>query len=540
MKKLTRNLVTILFILLTLSSFTQVVNAKWEKCFGGTEWDEGKGMIFSDDTYWIVGSTESDDGDISFNHGAWDIWLINIDEYGNFISEKTFGGSYFDGGFVDIKKLNDSVFYIVGRTKSNDGDISFNPWPGPEGNYWVLQINNQGEILWEKVLGGSGMELMRDATVTNDGGIIALGLSNSTDGDISNPNGGFDLWMVKLNSVGEKQWDMSLGGIGSEEGASVKQTSDGGYIVVGDTDGRGGGNFDSTCNHHEVGFYDVWVVKLDSLRNIRWQQCYGGTYSEGGLNIIETGSGYVVLGTTMSNDGDVSGLNGPPGPNSEYGGDIWVFKIDFEGNLLWQKCLGGTYDDFARNIFTTSDGGFMVVGATGSDDGDVEGYHGIDVGIYEDVWLAKLDSLGNLSWQYCYGGGGREMIQRGVVQKGDFNYVITLGTDTDQWQCGGQMWPDLRIVELYDSTVGIDETLGNAIVLKVFPNPASNILHLQTKTGEGKEFRVFDIFGKQIIKTSMPENGEQQIDVSPWPSGLYLLSLFDKGQLVLSRKVLIN
>ncbi len=211
-------LLTFLFLFISFRIIAQMLTTKFENCMGGTMWDEGKGMIFSDNTYWIVGSTESDNGDISFNHGAWDIWFVNIDIDGNLISEKTFGGSYFDGGYVDIKKLNDSVFYIVGRTKSNDGDISYSPWPGPEGNYWVLQINNEGTILWEKVLGGSGIENMRDATVTDDGGIIALGLTTSDDGDISNPIGGWDLWMVKLNGNGEKQWDMTLGGIGDEEG----------------------------------------------------------------------------------------------------------------------------------------------------------------------------------------------------------------------------------------------------------------------------------------------------------------------------------
>ena len=127
---------------------------------------------------------------------------------------------------------------------------------------------------------------------------------------------------------------------------------------------------------------------LDSSRNIEWQQCYGGKYHDGCTNILEVEDGYIVLGNTNSNNGDVSGFHGVPG-NQEYGDDIWVFKIDFEGSLIWQRCLGGKYNDFARNIFTTSDGGYMVVGYTGSDDGDVEGYHGIDTGIYDDVWLDR-------------------------------------------------------------------------------------------------------------------------------------------------------
>jgi len=500
MQYLIRYISIFLFIISAINSSAQLVSEKWESCFGGTEWDLGKGIIMSDNTYWIVGVTESNDGDISFNHGDYDIWLINIDSTGNLISEKTFGGSNAEGGYLDIKKLNDTIFYITAITKSTDGDIGINPWPGTAGNYWILQINSSGEILWERVHGGSGIEWMRDMTVTKDGGIIALGLSTSSDGDITEHHGDFDLWMVKLSSLGEKQWEMSLGGIGFEEGASVKQTSDGGYIVAGSTDGYGGGNYDTACNHHFVGFMDAWVVKLDSLRNIEWQQCYGGTYHDGVKNIIELGNGYLVLASTMSNDGDVIGFHGVAG-NQEYGGDIWVIKLDFEGNIIWQNCLGGLYGEHARNIFTTSDGGFMVVGSTSSDDGDVEGYNGIDTGIYDDVWLAKLDSLGNLTWQYCYGGGGYEEMYRGVVQKSDFNYVITLGTNTDEWQCGGMMWPDLRVVELYDTTVGIKEQLSTFVKVFVYPNPANKYVIFEVQ-GIETDYQIFELSIKNIFWTN--------------------------------------
>jgi len=516
---------------------------KWETCLGGTEWDEGTGIIYADGAYWIVGNTESTDGDISYNHGAWDIWLLNIDEEGNLISEKTFGGSNADGGFVDIKKLNDTVFYIVARTKSNDGDISDNPWPGPEGNYWVLQINNHGDIIWEKVLGGSGLEKIRNIAICNDGGIITLGISTSDDGDITEHFGDYDLWMIKLNSFGVKQWDLSLGGIGYESGGSVKQTEDNGFIVVGTTHGEGGGNYDTTCNFHGTpggGFVDGWIIKLDSSRNIEWQQCYGGSFSDGLSNVLEVEDGYVVIGHTMSNDGDVSGLNGPPGPNSEYGGDIWVFKIDKTGTLIWQNCLGGSYNDYGRNIFTTSDGGFMVVGATGSDDGDVEGYHGIDVGIYEDVWLAKLDSLGNLTYQYCYGGGGREMIQRGVVQKSDFNYVITLGTDTDPWQCGGQMWPDLRVVELFDSTVGIAVTATNSSTIEIYPNPTNSVLKIklpQNFSFSNAGLELLSINGKTLLRKKL-NSVFIELNVSKLNSGLYVIKVQNNRYLITQKFII--
>ena len=542
MKYLIKYFLLISFYTLHLYSNAQTIEEKWHICLSGSEWDEGKGLIQANDTYWAVGHTESNDGNISYNHGAWDIWLVNVDNAGNLITEKTFGGSNLDGGYVDIKKLNDTIFYIVARSKSSDGDISFNPWPGPLGNYWVIQINNLGEIIWEKVLGGSGKEQMRDAAITDDGGIIVLGVSTSDDGDISNNYGDFDMWMVKLNQDGVKQWDMSLGGTGFEGGGSIKQTSDGGYIIVGATDGVGGGNFDTTTNHHSIHYMDTWVVKLDSLRNIEWQQCYGGYYHDGGANILEIDDGYIVLSSTNSNDGDVSGFHGIAG-NGATGNDIWVIKINLVGDIIWQNCLGGSYNDFARNIFTTSDDGYMIVGSTGSKDGDVVGYNGVTTGIYEDVWMAKLTDDGELTWQYCYGGGGREDIYRGVIQKSDYNYVMTIGTDTDEWQCNGQMWPSLRVFELGDSTTGMP-IIKQGEVVAVYPNPVSSELiidYSQLNNNSITTIEVFDSYGRQIYSTKVSKGTQQTtINVVGWTKGLYIVRIMDLGKVVGRRKIIVD
>ena len=516
---------------------------KWEICLGGSDWDEGKGINYVAGKYRIIGQTKSYDGDISYNHGAWDLWLIDIDTNGNFIKEKTFGGAGADGNFIDIKSLNDSIFYITSETKSSDGDISYNPWPG-HSNIWTLQINKDGNILWESVHGGSLIDWMRDMEVTNDGGLIALSLSNSNDGDVSNPNGSDDLWLLKLNNNGEKEWDFSLGSAGGEEGGSVIQTSDGGYIVIGNTDanfGDGGGNYDTTCNFN--GFVDMWVVKLDSLRNIEWQQTYGGSQMEGGLNILEIDDGYICLAVTLSNDGDVSGFHGVPG-NLQYGDDIWVFKIDKQGNLLWQNCLGGLYLEWARNIFHTTDDGYMIVGTTQSDDGDVEGFNGGAAGGYDDIWFAKIDSLGQLTWQYCYGGFGTEYLYRGVYQKSDYNYVLTLGTKTDDWQCNiNTAKPDLRIVELYDSTVGIAENKNNNLKVEISPNPANDKISFKYKLPSNQTKALLTVYNStgQIVRSFniMANQGQIIYNISGLNAGVYLYTFMAGGKNK-TGKIIIN
>ncbi len=247
----------------------------------------------------------------------------------------------------------------------------------------------------------------------------------------------------------------------------------------------------------------------------------------------------------MSNDGDVSGYHSIPGPNSKYGGDIWVFKTDKSGNLLWQRCLGGTYDDFARNIFPTTDDGFMIVGKTGSNDGDVSGNnnYGTGYGIY-DVWFAKIDSVGNLLWQYCYGGRDDEMIYRGVIQKSDWDYILAIGTTTYNWRCysDGNPWPDVRIAELYDSTVGVKETHPEIEALvRVYPNPAKETIKLKfTNKGllSNALISIFDINGKLLL-TTKPKSLITTINTDKLKSGLYFMKIRSKYGIV-TKKIIIR
>jgi hypothetical protein len=538
-----------LFLVLVLSGIPQLftgqnINIPWESCYGGSEFEYTYDIIQTNDGYFILSDTESFDGDITFNHGTSDLWVIKIDINGDLIYEKCFGGSKGEGA-SNLLKITDSTYYIGGATKSNDGDISYNPDPASF-NFWIFKFDADGNIIWDKVVGGSRHEMPRDATVTDDNGIVMMGLTNSDDRDVTNYYGFYDIWLIKLNEEGEKEWDFTLGGSSLEEAGAIIQTSDGGYAIAASTDGAGGGNYDTTCNYHGLpnSYQDFWIVKLDSQRNIEWQQCYGGLYDDGAGDIIEVEDGYVVVGSTMSNDGDVSGLNGPPGPNSEYGGDIWVIKIDFDGNLIWQKCLGGLYDDFSRNIFTTSDGGFMVVGRTTSDDGDVEGYHGEGMGIWGDIWFVKLSSEGELQWQYCYGGNGDERIYHGVIQKADYNYVIAIETDTDPWQCGGPMWFDVRVAEISDTLTSLNDKYqeNSGFLITAYPNPANNKITFESKLKEHKTkatIRIWNTSGYLMdsfdLNRTLPSI---TIPVNQWPEGMYYYQLVT-GSKVVSDKFLI-
>jgi hypothetical protein len=187
-----------------------------------------------------------------------------------------------------------------------------------------------GNIVWQKCLGGSSSEstLWQKGLViqqTADGGYVINCLTYSNDGDVSGNHGGRDIWVVKLNDLGNIEWQKCLGGSGEETTTSIEQTSDGGYIIDGTT----------TTNDGDVSGYhgdtDIWVVKLNDSGNIEWQKCLGGSDYElhpyGAPSVQQTtDGGYILIGNTSSNDGDVSGNHGFP--------DIWVIKLSSESAQL--------------------------------------------------------------------------------------------------------------------------------------------------------------------------------------------------------------
>mgnify|MGYP003335654201 CR=1 FL=1 len=258
-------------------------------------------------------------------------------------------------------------------------------------NFSILIFNSsfaQPTIQWQKCLGGTGDETASSVQQTSDGGYIVAGESWSNDGNVTGNHDttgtNCDYWVVKLDGSGNLQWQKSFGGIDYDSGGYIQQTSDGGFILAGQSLSNDG----DVSNHHGFsGSGDYWIVKLDVIGNIQWEKSLGGYDNEGATEIkLTIDGGYIITGFSYSVDGDVTGNHGSQ--------DYWIVKLDGSGNIQWQKCLGGTYDDFAQSIQQTSDGGYVIAGETNSNDGDVTGNHG-----QFDSWVVKLDGNGNLQWQ---------------------------------------------------------------------------------------------------------------------------------------------
>ena len=390
-------LLIFLCIIISLHSYSlyaQTPVIEWQKCYGGNNGDYAWSIEqTSDGGYITAGYTEGpDNGDIMGYHGnivVGDLWIVKSASDGTIQWQKCLGGAYQETGAV-IHQTADGGYIVAGSSASVDCSIT-----GNHGglDYWIVKLNSKGDIVWQKMAGGSKNEYAYGLAIANDGGYFVSGFTESSDGDVTINHGVRDFWIIKLDASGNLIWQKSLGGDQDDEAFSVQATSDGGCVAAGYTQSANG---DVTGFH---GKSDLWIVKLDNTGNLQWQKALGGSGSEGAWSIqVTKDGGYIAAGSSNSNDGDVSGNHMAFGPGDL---DFWVVKIDNAGNLQWQKCYGGSFNEIAYFIQNTPDGGYVLTGSAESSDGDLTCHAS---GGITDLWTIKINGTGGLQWQKNMGG----------------------------------------------------------------------------------------------------------------------------------------
>ena len=234
-------------------------NIQWQKSFGGSSFDEANSVqATSDDGYIVSGYSQSNNGDVSGNHGQLDFWIVKIDGTGNIQWQKSFGGSQSDYAY-SIDLTSDGGYILAGTSYSSDGDATVNHGTA---DFWIVKIDGTGNIQWQKSFGGSFEEESYSIKKTNEGGYVIAGFTRSNNGDVSGSHGDLDFWIVKINNSGIIEWQKCLGGGGYDYAYSILQNADGSYIIAGRSTSNNG---DVSGNHGDM---DFWVVKLQSANSI--------------------------------------------------------------------------------------------------------------------------------------------------------------------------------------------------------------------------------------------------------------------------------
>lgn len=349
----------------------------WQKSLGGGQGEKGTLVYQTADKGFIVGgTTASSNGDVKGYHGGGgDIWIAKLSANGSLQWQRALGGSGLDE-IVAVQELPGGDFIVGGKTASTNGDVTGNHGGT---DLWVVRLTSLGSIAWKKTYGSPANDDLHQLLPTPDGGFILAARITAKGGDITTFYGSVDLWIVKLKSNGDLEWQKTLGGSGLENLVSLRMTKDGGYIVGTDTD-AGNGTITGTPNQR-----DMWVAKLNASGGLSWQTLLTAPgYAM--FHAVEPTSdgGYIVGGSSADNDPQTTG-------------GIMLCKLTGTGAISWMKEYGGSGSDEIYFLQQTSDGGFVTAGPTQSK--EISGYQG-----GTDTWLLKVKSDGALQWAKAYGG----------------------------------------------------------------------------------------------------------------------------------------
>lgn len=417
-KNLTYFLSTILLLLLyNCSTEDTADNASqgetiFVKTLGGSNNDSAQSVVATaDGGYAILGFTQSNDEDITDKQNeSFDYWVLKYDITDHLEWQKTYGGSLDERG-RSIIQTQDGGYAVLGYSFSNDGDNTTNA--GLQ-DFWLLKLDAIGNIIWQKTYGFGGADSGISVIETNDQGYLITGVLDVTasgglgnSSRTANRHAGGDYWALKLDTSGSIEWSRYFGGNFTDTPEAVIQTNDNDFIIVGGSDSE---DTDITNNK---GTYDFWIIRISSTGDLLWEKSFGGNQIDEARAIVSSGDGnFIIAGDTRSGDNDVSINKGAA--------DLWLIKITPNGDLLWEKTIGGSSFDVARSMVKSQNNGFLIAGSSRSNDQDVNENKG-----QNDAWIINVDNNGNLLWETTVGGSNIDFAY-GIAELNDSS-IIAVG-----------------------------------------------------------------------------------------------------------------
>ncbi len=466
LKRIEQLLIIITFsILFTQIGFAQVPDTLWTKTYGGVLDDRGKSIAkISNGTFVIIGKTDS------FGAGEDDIYLVNIDQMGDTIWTKTYGGIEWDEG-EHICATDDGGFIITGSIRTTTGGYDF----------YVLKADAQGDSIWSYKYDGGNTDKGQWIDVTDDNGYIAIGKSeHSSESDIC---------LIKLNSVGDTVWTKLFGDQTWNEGRCVIQTPDGGYIGVGDTEVQGNGK-------------DVFIIKTNSSGELITSNVYGGS-SEDRIYSIEkmNDNNYILAGYSPS--------------FHVQNNEIYLIKTDTNGDSIWTKTIGINGDCTASSIKVLNDGNFVMTGGVYQNEENIW-----------DVFIVKTNANGDTLWTKTIGDSSVDF--GNSVEINDENSCLIAGV-TRSFGSGDENFYVINLnIEQSTSMQGKQIVLDAYNIYQNYPNPfnPSTKINYTIPKSEKVKIEVFNLLGQKIttlLNKQMPAGLlEIEFTVKDLPSGVYL------------------
>lgn len=361
-------------------------NVQWQKTIGGGYvLDLYAGDVLrsvrqaTDGSYFLGGESDSPVFGLKTapNYGESDFWVVKMNDAGTILWQTTIGGSDFDfAATMELTKYGGCI--IGGETWSG---ISGNKTEANKGgkDYWVVKLDSNGQIEWQKDYGGAGTDELNSILVLDDGYLLCgVSASNISGDKTENSKGGGDYWIIKIDLTGTIVWQKTIGGNNADIPYKVIKIDDG-FVFAGAS--KSSISFDKTESNR--GDYDYWLVKTDFDGNVLWDKTYGGDLDDSAIDLVSMldGSGFAVTGSSKS------GISGDKTVPNFGDSNAWIIKTDINGTLLWQKGIGGSNQDGLDTIIQLPDNSLLLAGGTSSPiSGNltVAGYNSTD------YWLVKL------------------------------------------------------------------------------------------------------------------------------------------------------
>ena len=444
-----------LFCLCSTPSYSQF-NTQWDILYGGNNFDELISVVEVDDGL-VFGGTASSSitGDPPPTAGDSDYWIYKTDFDGNIIWSYTYGGLASDK-LQDLIITQDGGFIMAGTSSSNNGAFKSEDSRGGD-DIWVVKVDANGLFIWDATFGGDQIEFVSTIIQSQDGSYFFGGWTESLiSGEVSSSSRGgqFDYWLCHIDINGNFLYDRRFGGNNNDQIFDLTQIPGGDIIMT----GLSNSNMSGEKSQNSFGSQDIWTIRMDMAGTIIWDRTYGGLQDEQGWTVD-----YLPSGELLMSGFSRSGATGNKTSENIGGADYWLLKTSLDGDLIYDRTFGGTGEDETRVLRINEKGLYYIGGRSTSGIGGDKSESNRGA---LDYWLIIVDDDGDVKYDKTLGGNnidlfrGLEILDNGGIICAGYTASNTSGDITDTSNGTNDNWVvflDCTIDQFLD--LGVDRTV---------------------------------------------------------------------------------